>query len=401
MVCVSTSGLAGATVLATVTNVQPSAPVFYNSTVSFYSISSPASASVAPAPPVQIGASLALSNVIGIAVDSANYVYYLNNSGSLTSAATYNVCTPPTASGGSYSCASAGSATLLGAQWLAVDGLGNAYVTVSQGAGSGVVAFNAKTGPGTTNWQVYGLYGSASLAPGGYYGLAVSVDGTTIYVAEGTTGITSGQGVTVHSCAISLTTTCADSAANDVTALLLAAANPPAFGPSIEFSGALAVGPQGTLYVGEGTPSGLGSALSMTAPVALVCVPGTVYHCATGSQAFNYVEGDLLPFVQAAAVAADPSGNAYVAASLNALGDNSLSTPPAPSFMAFLAGPASATSLTPFFCGTTIPAPAVRGGLAEPNCPTNLLPAPGVIDYKSQKPLSPTPYSMAITLPSK
>jgi hypothetical protein len=335
------------------TNV--AATVGFTSTLHLYDISNP----LAPTP-ITVGSPTAVS-ALGMAIDAGNTVYFLTQDVPATTV-TFHACTAP-----GYTCQPVGTASAIaGGQWLAIDGLGNAYATQISGTSSGVVKFSLATGP-TSSTLVY----TSAAAPGAYYGLAVSASGGTLYVSEGPSGVTNGTGVTVHACA----TPCS-AGGTDITPTVRTAA-----GVSANLSGALAVDGLGTVHLGTGNSQG-SSVPAGSVVVALSCVPGSgnTYACTTGSAAFTGV-GGLSPWAETAAIANDPSGNVYTAA---LLAQGSASTAPIPSINAFTD---SSDSLDPFACTTTTGSPAV------PNCPINLLPGPPVFATAS----NPPPYSMAAT----
>ena len=141
--------------------------------------------------------------------------------------------------------------------------------------------------------------------------------------------------------------------------------------------GPLAIGPAPgySLYVATGNAFGSATAPT-TLPVALICptpINLTTEACVTANSAFASVSGGLSPYVASVGIAADASGNAYVATALDGYG-TSLTPPSPPDFFGFQASGAA------FTCSAT------------PNtCPVDLLP--------SVAPLTsgPTPpaYSMA------
>jgi hypothetical protein len=358
--CSSTVG-ASSPVLGIVTNVKPSAAAFYNSTISLYNMSAPLS-------PTLIGSPVTTSNVLSIAIDASSNVYYLATSNSVTQA-NFFACPAP-AAGSSYTCTQQGT-SIAGGQWLAVDGHGNAYATTTfLMPPFGVVRFPV-SGPTSSNQTpVY-----TSVYDQNYHGLAVSRDGSTLYVSETNSG--GGTTMTLHTCAIATPCT---GGGTDITQAVVNASS--AF---TAVSGALAAGPNASLYVGATNSFGSTTA-PPSMPVVLVCTPGTTITCKTGLQMFTFVLGNASPFQVAAGVAADASGNAYLGAVLQTFGDTTSPTP-APTFMAFQP-PTSATTLNPFAC-TTLTASG------EPACSVNLLPAPPVITSGQ----STMPYAMAVTLP--
>jgi hypothetical protein len=230
---------------------------------------------------------------------------------------------------------------------------------------------------------------TANTLTASFLGLAVSSDGSTLYVAESNNGSPGGglDGLTIHTCS----QTCPPDG-TDITQALLSAVGSSLTGSlgvgSAGLTGSLAIGPANKLYVGLANLVGSASAGPSLAVVAICAAgSGTAFICDSGIQSFPQVEGDINPFNYATGVAADASGNAYVAAALNAYGANT-SPPLGPVFMGFQppASPLTGASLTAFGCATS-----QSNGV--PNCPVNALPAPGVVGF------SVPPYSMAVTLP--
>ena len=355
----------------------------YPSTLSVYSLAyTPSAPAVTP---TQIGGTVSGTNISGVAVDVSNNVYYLAAENTAPfSAATLWTCPAP-ASPGSYVCSNQNSnGSLSSGQLLAVDALGNGYATYSSPTSSdtaigAVVKFALATGLQSYS-VVYTTETLTTQVNVNFYGLAVSPDGTMLYVAYGTTNGFYGTGVHVHQCASPSVNPCTGSASNDVTASLIAAASP-AF---TALSGALAFGgPNASLYVGGANEFGESTPPSNTIPVVLVCSSVTVAtsSCQVGSHAYAEVSA-LSTFAQASAVAADPSGNAYAGVTLVDWG----STLPAPllNFLAYEPPITGGSMLTPYTCGGS-------------TCAIDMLPAPQVLTSPPGSTSFPPPYSMAIT----
>lgn len=338
-----------------ITNV--SAASGYTSTLHLYDISTPTE----PVP-ITVATPTAVS-AMGMAIDAGNGVSFLTQDVPATTA-TYHSCAPP-----NYACAVVGpSGGIPGGQWLAFDGLGNAFATQLSGANSGVVRFNASTGPTATSL----IYTSAN-APGAYYGLVVSGAASTLYVTEGPSNAVNGVGVTIHAC----NSPC-PAGGTDITAALRTSMG----SNTANFSGALGISGLGDLVVGLSNTSGSSNPAG-TSQIAIVCSSpnGTTFACQSTaflSAAFTGVSG-LSPWDGTAAIALDPSFNVYTAAFLRSGG----STAPAPSINAYADG----DTFQPFSCGITTGTPAV------PDCPINQLPGPPAYTQGAL----PAPYSMAAT----
>jgi hypothetical protein len=345
------------TVLGVVTNVATGSGGTgpYTSTITLYNLASKTN-------PTVIGTLTNAGNVVAIAIDPASNVYYLANTGNAGTPGTFFACPAP-AAGSAYSCAQRGTTGAIGeAQSLAVDGQGNAYATQFSSNGTGVVRFPLAAGPipGSVTGNMTIVYTSAS-TPGQYYGLAVTPDGSSaVYVSEGPGGFNYGTGVTMHVCAIPCTTP----GGTDVTTALITAS-----GQSLaNLSGAVAVGPNNSVYVAIADAAGTTTG-SPTNGVGFVCsVGGTVaapsYQCAAGRQSYPLADATISSFAQTAAIAADPSGNMYLGVDLSNYGDSTVS--PSPAFLGFLAPVGTATTLTAFAI-TGPQGPAVNGSLySEP-----------------------------------
>ncbi len=328
--------------------------------------------------PTQVATLNNPGNVISIAIDPSNNAYFLTANGSFYSC--------PAAA--QYVCSITGSpGAITNAQWLAVDGRGNAYATDMISIGEvGVVKFPTSTGPAAGDLPP--IYTSAS-PPGRYTGLAVSPDGTALYVGEAAgTGI-DGTGVTMHACS----NPCSTPGGADVTHTLVNAA----FGSSfygVTLSGAVSFGPGNSIYVGAGIGNGNNSTApnepyvaaictatgSVASPTGFTCTPGQ------GGGIYGYppVNGTQSPFAQTVAIASDASGNAYVAADL-AVGQ---SPPPMPATLSALAPPASGVSFLGQLVVTGPPGPAPSSSTSwapyaiavTPKAPPAAPPAVFVID---------------------
>lgn len=301
-------------------------------------------------------------SALGISIDAGNDVAFLTQDVPATTA-TYNACLPP-----NFSCAVVGPASAIpGGQWLALDGLGNAFATQLSGTNSGVIQFDAAAGPATKT-QVY----TSATAPGAYYGLVATPGGEVIYVAEGPANAVNGAGITIHACA----TPCA-AGGTDITASLRTSMG----SPTANFSGAMGLDGLGDLVLGLSNTAGANNTAS-TITVAVVCaMPSSTFQCQYTSflsGTFTSVNG-FNPWDGTAGIALDPSFNIYTAAFLHGGG----STAPLPSIYAF----ADNDTFQPFSCSTTTGSPAV------PNCAINQLPGPPVYMPGTQ----PAPYSIAAT----
>jgi len=342
-------------VLGIITNV--AATSGYTSTLHVYDITTPTNPL-----PLTVASPTAVS-AFGLAIDAGNDVAFLTQDVPGTTA-TYHFCSAP-----AYSCAVVGPpGAIPGGEWLAYDGSGHAYATQLSGATSGVVTFNAGTGPTTTTL----VYTSAT-PPGAYYGVVASPGGEVIYVAEGPSNAVHGAGVTIHAC----TVPCAAGGV-DITAALRTAMGSNANGAY--FSGALGIDGIGDLVLGLGNSAG-GSSNPSNVLIAVVCgMPsGPSFACqSTAFLSATFTSGDgLSPWDETAGVAVDPATNIYTAAYLHATGSGT----PGPSINAYVNG----DTFQPFPCGTT------AGSPPAPNCPINQLPGPPV--YTQGAP--GTPYSIA------
>lgn len=312
-------------------------------------------------------------NVLSLAIDAANNVYFLLQDSTLTTASFFE-CPAP-----GYVCTQVGlSGQIVNAQWLALDAQGNAYATQIGGSGPGVVKFSTATGPTTNNTQVY----ASATAPAEYYGLAVTPDGAEIYVSEGPINDFAGVNVTLHDC--QLLPSCAAGGV-DITQTVLTSS-----GTFQNLSGAVTVGTGNILLLGLANSRGSGLVASNTM-VALSCQPGLsfTYSCSTGIAAFTAVGAGLNSWQRTAGIAADAFHHVYVAAALDLANASPLSAPPPPfpTFDGFFYG--FTTALTQFTCAVTGGSPPV------PQCPINKLPGPSV----GPDGPDPLPYAVAVSLP--
>jgi hypothetical protein len=343
-------------------------PSAYTSTLSLFDMSNP----LTPAPIVIPRSSF--PNVLSLAIDAANNVYFLLQDVDANTAS-FIGCPAP-----GYVCSRVGlSDRIVGAQWLALDAQGNAYATEITASGSGVFKFSAALGPTANNTQVY----ASATAPAEYYGLAVTPDGAEIYVTEGPINDFAGVNVTLHDCR--LLPSCAAGGV-DITQTVLT--------PAVTFqnlSGAVTVGTGNVLLLGLANSLGTGIGAGNTM-VALSCQPGLsfTYSCSAGIAAFTAVGAGLNSWQRTAGIAADAFHHVYVAAALDLANASPLSVPPPPfpTFDGFSYGFTS--GLTPFTCSITGGSPPV------PQCPINQLPGPSVGPFAPD----PSPYAVAVSLPN-
>ena len=241
---------------------------------------------------------------------------------------------------------------------MAIDTKGNAYEALS----STVIQFPLASGPASNSTVVYT---SANTAGANFSGMAVSADGSTLFVTEGHGS--NGIGNVLFQCSVPCSPGTSGNPTNITTSILgNRGAGSTVFGP-------LAVDGSGTLYVALGNSSGDISAQQSQAPIALTCTAtASGYACAADNVTFPLVAGDVSPFIGSAGIAG-ATGNALVAAALTNDGDTTAVLGPA--FFSFL----SSGSLLPCF------------GPAGSVCQISLLPS-----VPTGTPFTVPAYSMAI-----
>jgi hypothetical protein len=265
------------------------------------------------------------AHITSLAIDAYSNAYYLTSTGAFYSCP----------ASGFYQCAQVGS-TVTNGGLLAVDGLGNAYVTGIASTNGAVVSFPVATGPVPLTGTPNVVYTSVSM-PGVYSGLAVSPDGKTLYVGESGTLNTNA---TMHVCSIP----CATPGGTNVTQQLLASLQGSFFFQG-GLSGPVAFGADDVVYLGL---NNAGDALpgqftyiaeactasgAIAAPTGYACTPAA----GGGASGYPVVEGDLSPFALTPAIASDASGNAFVAADLTTFGGPALN--PVPPTLSGFSGP--------------------------------------------------------------
>ncbi len=309
----SPSGVATASRLGVISNVpQGSVGTTYTAGISFFDISSALS-------PKAIGSQIVANGlaapVTGMVLDASNNAYYLMPG---AGGATLYYCPAPSGTAG-YSCAaSQPTITLPGGQWLAVDAAGNLYATEAQGSTNTVVKFTLTS---TAPYPV--VYSSANVVTA-FLGLAVTPDGSTLYVGETTSASLgqSGAGTTMHLCTTLASGGCVNGTAGgtDITAQIAPIGNAGAI------SGAVAVSGPGGQYVYFGAANGNGTLGGSSPPTVLVVCPAKATPssttCWSGSQSYVLGPGNSQPYMQSAAVAADALGNSYVGALVNSNGSS-------------------------------------------------------------------------------
>lgn len=324
------------------------------------------SAGSAPAP----FATLSAPGVTSVAFDTADNLYYLASVVTPASV-TFNKCAAPAYT----SCVTVGASLPAASQWLAIDTNGNGYATEA----STVVEFSLGSGPSANSPVVY----TSSLAPSpaAFSGLAASPGpNPTLYVVEGQAFF--GTNNQLYQCALP----CKPNQQTNITnQVLQATVVPNSTGGSFisgTVFGPVAVGPLSTtnlynLYVaiGDASTNGTDQAAPNAQPIVVIC-PGTIGasgSCIADSFAFKDVvsAGNISPFVGSVGVAADPTGNVYVAIAQGGYG----SAVSAPFFFGFQPNGSQ------FGCSTT-----------PSTCPVNLLPSlpPNPSSFDN------LPYAMAI-----
>lgn len=243
--------------------------------------------------------------VLGAVLDQAGNLYYL---GSAVANVTTSFYTCSAAS--SYASCTPSAAAIAGnVSAMTIDGDGNVYVATVQNNAGQVLKFAAGAGPGSPSVVYQSRAGFPVLL-----GLAVTADGSMLYVVEAAGPVVEGFGPSglVYQCPAACQTAAATSATQtDITASVGAP------GP---LAGPVAVDASGALHLGLVNPDGDGAAPA-TMPIAAACSGANgIYSCTEDDVTFPLVAGNANPFVQALAIAVDSAGNEYIAIALDGSG---------------------------------------------------------------------------------
>ncbi len=243
--------------------------------------------------------------VLGAVLDQAGNLYYLASS-VVNVTATFYTCSAAS----SYASCTPAAATIGGnVSAMTIDGDGNVYVAMVQNNVGQVLKFAAGAGPGAPSVVYQSRAGFPVLL-----GLAVSTDGSMLYVVEAAGPVVAGFGPSglVYQCPAACQTAAATSATqSDITASVGAP------GP---LAGPVALDASGTLHLGLVNPDGDGAAPA-TMPIAVACGSANgIYTCTEDDVTFPLVAGNANPFVQALAIAVDSAGNEYIAIALDGSG---------------------------------------------------------------------------------
>jgi hypothetical protein len=309
----------------------------WTSTINLWNIATPAA-------PTSLGQITGQSNVLSIAIDPSNNIYFLAVASGVSTS--FFACPAP-ATGGTYTCGVRGTpGAIPQGAWLAVDAQGNAYATqFSSSSFIGVVRFPTAAGPVTGSASnMTAVYTSAGGNTVTFYGLAVTPDGSTLYVSEGPANVDDGFDLTMHMCSTQCMTgapTNTTAGGTDITQTLVTNG-----GSFFALSGAVAIGPGNSLVVGGANGSN-GTSAPSTLTVAEVCTQSgsganLTFACKSGQQTYGLIEGDINPYAETLGIAADSSGNTYAAVLIE--NNNQTITPTPPTFIGFQP-PGSAATL--------------------------------------------------------